>query len=222
MIRKALLFLPAAVLFCAFANTAAAQADSPQTPFERFMSRFDLSVQGAGMFTKTVTGPIVLHEAPDYGSTITQETSNTLGALVTLRYVQKPYVGLEANVSYARYTENFTLTPPGQIQTRADELTFGYLVTPPHKLFGLDPYLSAGVGTTEFKPTAHGGQGQLAQARLTYYYSAGLQYDLSEHFGLRAGWRQVFFMAPDFYANYLQIEKRTYTSEPTAGFYLRF
>ncbi|MES2390406.1 MAG: outer membrane beta-barrel protein [Acidobacteriota bacterium] len=222
MIRKAFLLLPAALLAFSF-TSASAQTDTPQTPFFRFLSHFDLGVSGAGMFTGDATGPIVSGlGAPNQGTTVTQQTSNTLGAIVNIRYVQKPYIGFEFNGTYARYTEEFKSAAPYQVQTRADEYTLGYLITPPLTIGGLRPYASAGVGTTEFRPTAHGGQGQLPQGRLTYYYSAGLQKDLNDTFGLRVGVRQAFFMDPDFFANYLTLNKRTSSFEPTAGFYIRF
>ncbi len=97
------------------------------------------------------------------------------------------------------------------------------MVTPGHTLFGLQPFASVGAGSIEFKPTPHGGQGAPKQARMAYYYNVGLQQELFEsHFGLRAGFRQVFFLAPDFGQNYLTIKQHTITSEPSIGFYFRF
>jgi opacity protein-like surface antigen len=236
LIRKALLLLPAVLLAFCFLS-ASAQTQTPQTPLMRQLSRVDLGVSGAGMFTGTVSGPVALTSAPNCcpvnqpncvtaggvcPTILSQQTSNTLGALVNIRYIVKPYIGFEFNGTYARYTENYSSTAPYQIQTRADEYTLGYLVTPAITIGGLSPYASAGVGTLEFKPTAHGGQGQLSQGRLAYYYSAGVQKDLNSSFGLRVGVRQTFFMDPDFFANYLTLNKRTSSFEPTAGFYLRF
>ena len=232
MIRKASLLLSALLLACTF-TAASAQSDTgtPETPFTRFLSRIDLGVSGIGIFTKTVSGKVIPTSAPDCDSltvggpcttVVSQDTSNTLGALVNLRYVIKPYLGFEGNVTYARYTENFGSIAPSQIQTRADEYSLGYIVTPPYSIYGLNPYISGGAGTIEFKPTAHGGQGQLSQGRFAAYYSAGVQKDLNASFGLRVGVRQVFFMDPDFFANYLQIQKRTSTFQPSAGVYLRF
>lgn len=216
MIQKALLRLAAALVICA-AGSASAQSGT----LDRQLSRIDLGVSGAGMFTRDVSGPII-PLAANQGAVVSQSASNTLGALVSVRYVAKPLVGFEFNYGYARYTESYS-TAPGQIQTGVNEYTLGYLVTPGHTLFGLQPFASAGLGTTEFKPTPHGGQGAPKQARMTYYYNIGLQQDLfSSHFGLRAGWRQAFFLAPDFGQNYLTIKQRTITSEPNFGFYLRF
>ncbi len=230
MIRKALVptiltrtswpILAAALVLGAFGR-AAAQTDTPETPLMKQIDKIDLSITGVGEFNTTVKGPIQ-RSATDSGQTITQYGSNTFGAVVSLRYIAKPYVGLEANYGYARYTENYT-TSPYQIQTRVNEYTLGYVVTPAHMIFGLQPYVSAGAGSIAFKPTPHGGEGAPEQARAVYYYNVGLQDEFYQgHFGLRAGFRQLFFLDPDFGQNYLTILKHTSTYEPQVGFYFRY
>lgn len=192
-----------------------------QTRLQRQLANVDLGLQATGQFTGTVSGPVVL-PAVDTGTNITQSVSNTVGFLGTLRYAPRPYLGAEFNGSYVRYTESYNVAPL-QIQTQSNEFTFGYLVTPPYRIFGVKPFASVGVGTIRFAPTRGGGQGAPPEARMGEYYNVGFQKELfSENFGLRAGFRQLFFEAPDFVQNYLTINKRTSTVEPTIGFYLRF
>ncbi len=198
--------------------TAAASA---QTKLSRQLGYVDFGVQGIGEFTRSVSGPVTI-PATNQGTIVTQDASNTAGALVTIRYSPRPYLGAEFNGSYARFTENFSYLPY-QIQTQFNEFTFGYLVIPPYTIFGLKPYASAGGGIIRFAPTAGGGNGAQPQGRPGFYYNLGVQKDLSpDRFGVRLGFRQVFYTAPDFYANYLTINKRTATSEPLIGFYLKF
>lgn len=194
-----------------------------QTKLQRQLDSIDLGVQGVGEFTKTVSGPVTIPANTNAAGTIvTQDASNTLGALVTIRYTPKPYVGLEFNGGYARYTEGFTVAP-FQVQTQVNELTVGYVVTPPYRIFGVKPFASAGGGAVRFAPTRGGGQGEFSIGRPAFYYNVGVQKEVfGDHFGLRVGFRQVFYTAPDFYANYLTLNKRTVTSEPLIGFYLRF
>lgn len=221
MIRK-VSFVLAAALLGSFVS-AGAQQTAPPSFLSKQLDRMDLGIGGAGLFTPTVSGPVLPTAPVNTGTVISQNASNTVGVLVNLRYIVKPYAGLEFNYSYARYTENFSYPPPTLgVQTQANEYTFGYLVTPPHTFFGLKPFASAGLGTIAFKPTPHGGQSLDKQARMAYYYSAGVQTDISPHFGIRAAFREVFFLAPDFGQNYFTILKHTSTYEPTAGFYLRF
>jgi len=216
------LLAAAALLVCA-ATAASAQT----TPFGRQMARVDFGISGAGVFNKQVSGPILPSGAANHNTIMTQYGSNTLGALGTIRYVAKPYVGFEFNYGFARYTENYSPAPNGsslfQIQTTHNEYTLGYVVTPPHTIFGVQPFISAGAGSIEFKPTAGGGEGAPKQARAAYYYNVGLQQEIgASHFGVRASFRQVFFLAPDYGQNYLTIKQHTISTEPTIGFFVRF
>jgi opacity protein-like surface antigen len=229
LIRKALPLLAAALLACSLGAAAAAQTETPETPFIRQIHRLDLGVTGVGEFNSTVTGPVV-PLASNTGQSITQYGSNTLGALVSIGYTAKPYIGFEFNYGYARYTENYTgagsvtccATNDFQIQTQADEFTLGYVAHPPHPIFGFQPFLGAGAGSIEFKPTAHGGEGASSHARAVYYYSAGVEKDITPNFGVRAGFRELFFLDPDYGLNYLTILKHANTYEPAIGFYLRY
>lgn len=215
--------LATATLLLSVTGFAAAQTSAAS----RQLSRVDLGISAAGAFNKEVSGTIVPAAAPNHNVMTTQFGSNTVGALANIRYIAKPYVGVEFNYGWARYTENYEPGPNGaslfQIQTTANEYSIGWIITPPHQIFGLQPFLSAGGGATEFKPTGGGGQGEPKQARATYYYNVGLQKEFSDsHFGMRVSFRENFFLAPDFGQNYLTILQHTSTIQPTAGFFLRF
>ncbi len=208
------------VVFCLFATLAApvahAQATSGNPALEKQLSRIDFAASGIGSFTKGVTGTNYL------GVKLTQDGSNTFGALVTIRYTVSPYLGGEFNYTYARYTQNFSQYIVGGAQTNASEYSVGYVAHPPHPIFGAKPFIAGGAGSTAFRPTPGGGQGLKAQARMTYYYAVGVEKDLTPHFGVRAQIRQSFFKAPDFGQNYLTIQQHTWTFEPGFGFVLRF
>ncbi|MBW4037725.1 MAG: outer membrane beta-barrel protein [Acidobacteria bacterium] len=232
MIRKTLPFLAAAFIACTF-GSATAQSDAPPTPLEKQLHRLDLAIAGIGIYNSSVTGNVVKYlSATNQGQSITQFGSNTAGILVSVQYSAKPYVGFEFNYSEARYTENFT--GPGVadiqplpstsflVQAKSDEYTIGYLIKPPHLIYGLQPFASAGAGTQTFKPTAFGGQEEPEQARMTYYGGVGIEKAVNDHFGFRGGYRQIFFLDPDFGQNYLTILKHATTYEPMVGFYLRY
>jgi hypothetical protein len=232
LIRKTLPLLAAVLLTTTF-GSAYAQTAAPPTRWGQQFDKLDLSVAGVGLFNSKATGNVVSNLlATNQGQNITEFGSNTTGALVSVHYPAKPYFGLEFNYGYGRYTENFqgpgvanflpANTAVFKVQAKVNEYTFGYLITPPHQIFGLHPFISAGAGTQAFKPTAFGGQEEPEKARMTYYYSLGLQKDYSPHFGFRLGFRQLFFLAPDFGQNYLTILKHVSTYEPMVGFYLRY
>jgi hypothetical protein len=103
-------------------------------------------------------------------------------------------------------------------------MTLGYVAHTP-KLFGVQPYLGAGGGTIKFTPTPYGGESLPFQYRAAYYYNFGVEDTFTgsaSHLGVRVGFRQLIYLAPDFLTNYLTITRRTRTSEPTIGFFLRF
>jgi hypothetical protein len=224
----------ASVVFANIGAAAHAQTEAPPpTPLQRQLEKLDLSIQGNGVYNNKVSGTVVSGIGADnQGEAMTQFGSNTLGALISIHYPAKPYFGLEFNYSFARYTENYegpaisTFLPNGitnfQVQTKVNEYTFGYLVTPAYTIFGLRPFASAGAGPMAFKPTPGGGQEEPEKARIAYYYSLGVTKDVSPHFGLRVGFRELFFLDPDFGQNYLTILKHATTLEPTAGFYIRY
>ena len=232
--------LKATMLVCLPATFSGSLAFSQVvTPLQKQLQRVDFGVSGVAVFTNTATGVVIPALSTNTGSTLAQTPSNTVGALVTLRYTLKPYLGIEGNFGYARYTENFSTTKSACVntspdplhpsctdiniglQTNALEYTLGYLVHPP-EVFGLKTFASVGLGSTAFRPTIGGGLGIPAQARMTYYYSGGVEKELSEHFGVRATFRQAFYLAPDFGQNYLTIKQRMITTEPGVGFYIHF
>ena len=225
--RYAFLFLLAVL-----PSSLRAQDTQAPTHTARFLAHFDLGVAGTAFFTKDVTGTVnqSVLGAP---YTFTQSTSTAAGVLVSLRGQKSPYKGLELNYGYARTTESYTCCNvsattgqplgPFQAQATASEYTVGYLARPARKIFGFQPYVSAGGGVLSFKPTKNGGQGLQTQARAAYYYSVGGEsLIIGDTLGIRAGIRQVFYLAPDFGQNYLTIKKQTFTTEPQIGIYLHF
>ncbi len=225
--RKATLC--ATLLSALFASSAFAQDPAaPETAFDRQLDRLSLSVVGTGQFSTSTNGTNYLNQ------TVNLVPSNTFGAIVNLRYTVKPYVGFELNYGYARYTENFTIantatSPTGvtslflPIQTNANEYTLGYVVHAKELHYGVIPFASVGAGATAFRPTKGGGLGFLEQARATYFYSVGADTPpIAKYFGLRATFRQNFYLAPDYQTNYIRDLKRSMAFEPGLGFYIKF
>lgn len=218
------------------ATCAAAQDETaPETRTQKFFDHFDLAVEGAAELTNTVSG-IEKRDANQVingkltPETLTIKASRSVGELGTLRYTAKPWLGFEFNFGNQRYTEDYTFVPSfpapvlvGGAQTGVHEITFGYIAHPPHQFFGLQPFLGAGAGTMSFHPTRGGGQTLPFQYRMAYYYTGGVEGQFpNSHFGMRAGFRQLIYLAPDFLENYLTINRRVRTSEPNVGFYVRF
>jgi hypothetical protein len=209
------------------ATQAIGQDATPLTPFQKQMNRIDFAVSITGILSTSVSG-IEQRDAGTTHNNLLISPSNTVGELFTLRYVAKPLLGYEFNFSNTRYTQNYTFTPPlipnllRSAQAGVHEITLGYVAHTP-KIFGVQPYLGAGGGTIQFKPTPNGGEGLPFQYRAVYYYNFGVEDTFpSSNFGVRLGFRQLIYLAPDFQTNYLTITRRTRSSEPTFGFFLRF
>ncbi len=205
----------------------------PQTRLQRILDHFDLGILATGEFSSSVTGTPQNNTATNSG-TLTQSGSSTVGAMATIRAIKSPYIGGEFNFRYDRASQNFNFAYPNTStlpsnyvpsfvsQNTANEYTVGYIATPPHQLFGAQPFVGGGGGTVEFKPTKNGGDNLPVQARAAYYYTAGLQKPVYGSFGVRLGFRQLFYLAPDFGQNYLTIKKLTSSYEPTVGVYYHF
>lgn len=196
-----------------------------ETKLDKQLHRLDLAVSGVGLFNKTTTGTNYL------GQSVTDVPGNTLGALVQIDYIAKPYVGFQFNYGYSRFTQKYALGPGTlskvsasslNVQSNASEYTIGYVAHPQFEFFGMKPFLGAGAGTIAYKPTPYGGQALQEQARATYFYMVGLDDMISPHFGVRVQFRQQYSLAPDFGQNYLTILQRTVITEPAAGVFIKF
>ena len=209
---------PAASLLLALslAPLAAAQAP-PVTALGRQLARIDLGVSGIGVFSKDTTGPNYL------GQQVNLKPSTTFGPLIQLRYTKSPLIGAELTYAFPRYTDNYTYSSfILGVQSQHAETSLGYLAHVGNFL-GLQPFAGVGAGGISFRPTRGGGQGLQTQVRFSAYYEVGAEtLVFGEHFGLRAQFRQLFYAAPDYNQNYLANGSRSVTSEPSAGFFLRF
>ncbi len=222
----------ALVVLGVFAGRAHAQTTTAaQTSLNRLLSHFDLGVSAIGILNGSVSGP-TQNTSVVTQPTLHQSAGNTVGVIATLRGQKSPYVGGEFNYTFAKYAETFTFTPDGstaagyplnfKAQSTVNEFTLGYVAKPPHPIFGVQPFVGGGAGSIEFKPTKNGGASLPVQARAAYYYSLGVDSELTKDFGFRLGFRQVFFLAPDFGQNYLKTKQLTSTAEPVVGFFYHF
>ena len=209
-------------------HASAQETAEPQTALDKQLDRLSLSVVATGQYSTSTNGTNYLNQ------TVNLIPSNTVGAIVNIRYTVSPYVGLELNYGYARYTENFTITNTGSsptnatgltlpIQTNANEYSLGYVVHTRDLHFGVQPFASIGAGSTAFRPTKGGGLGYLEQARATYYYTVGADsVPFYKYFGLRVIFRENLYLAPDYETNYIRDLKRSTALEPGFGFYIKF
>jgi opacity protein-like surface antigen len=211
-----------AIVSIALCASAAAQA--PETPFQKAMEKVDLGVSALGQITPSNSGTNLFQQS------VAAVPTNTVGVLAELRYTRSPLIGIEFNYTYSRYNDTFSVGSgplPSQppyvfgVQSKVNEYSLGYVAHGP-TFAGIRTFGGAGVGAIEFKPTTTGGQGVTPEVRTGFYYTVGVEKPLTDSFGIRAQFRQLFFGAVDFNENYLATGARSITTEPGVGFYLRF
>jgi opacity protein-like surface antigen len=175
----------------------------------------EISVQGTGFFTKDSSG-----------NGINQHATDTGGFLLSYRYHFNRWLAADASYGYARNTlEDFTSSGQFGVQANVHQTTGALVVTAPHRIFRLSPYVLAGTGALVFDPTGNVGgavSGAQSQAKAAFVYGGGADYDLSRHFTLRAEYRGFVYERPDFDLASLHSGTTTHTAQPSAGIVFRF
>jgi opacity protein-like surface antigen len=175
----------------------------------------EIGIQGTGFFTKDSSGNGINQHATDAG-----------GFLLSYRYHFNRWLAADASYGYARNTQqSFTSSGLSSVQSNVHQATGALVVTPPRRIFGINPYVLAGTGALVFDPTGNAGgfiSGAQSQARAAFVYGGGADYELSKHFMLRAEYRGFVYERPDFDLAPLHSGTTTHTAQPSAGIVFRF
>ncbi len=158
-------------------------------------SRQDVSVSGFGLIT-----PIV------HGNSVIITPSKTGGILLSYRYLLTPHSALELNYSFAQNTNYFqyqgnqTFNP---INTRQQELSAAYIFGLTFKNY--NPFVEAGAAAVIFTPILNNGTSRIDAKQGTKVgglFGAGLAYEISPSFDIRAEYRGVLVKAPSFISDF--------------------
>jgi opacity protein-like surface antigen len=174
----------------------------------------EIGVQGVGFFTKDSSG-----------NGINQHATDTGGFLLSYRYHFNRWLAADASYGYARNTQqNFTSSGPFSAQANVHQATGALVLTVPHRIFKLNPYVLAGAGALIFDPTGNGGivSGAQGQSKPAFVYGGGADYDLTKHFTLRAEYRGLVYERPDYDLAAVHSGATTHTAQPSAGIAFRF
>ena len=188
-----------------FAATSTAQELPPN----------EVSVQGTGFFTK---------DSNNNG--VTQHTTDSGGLLVSYRNRFSSFFGADLSYGYTRNTQQ-SLTSAGalNIQSNIHQATAALVAHTPGRVLGFRPFALAGVGALTFSPTSNIGgivPGSDTQAKATFVYGGGADYDINDRFALRLEYRGLVYQRPDFGVAPLNSDVITHTAQPSAGFVFRF
>jgi opacity protein-like surface antigen len=188
-----------------FAATSTAQELPPN----------EVSVQGTGFFTK---------DSNNNG--VTQHTTDSGGLLVSYRNRFSSLFGADLSYGYTRNTQQ-SLTSAGalNIQSNIHQATAALMAHAPGRVKGFRPFALAGVGALTFSPTSNIGgivPGSDTQAKATFVYGGGADFDINDRFALRLEYRGLVYQRPDFGVPLLKSDVITHTAQPSAGFVVRF
>ena len=153
-------------------------------------SRQDVSLSALANIPPQVNGQ---------GSQITADIG--LGALASYRYMLTPRSALEANYSFSQYQSHLIDTGGYHydINTRQQEFSVGYVYSRNYRNY--NPFAEVGVGAMFFSPIQDYETQSLdakRQIALGGFFGAGIAYEISPSFDIRAQYRGFVVKAPSF------------------------
>lgn len=147
-------------------------------------------------------------------------TSNTGGILGSYRFMLTPKSALEANYGYAQNTNYFQYDGIQQfipIHTYQEEFSVAYVYS--LNFHRYSPFVEAGPGAMIFTPILDNGTGRQDAKKSTNIggmFGAGVAYELSPSFDIRAEYRGFFVKAPSFITDF-QTNRYTVIMTPAIG-----
>jgi opacity protein-like surface antigen len=172
-------------------------------------SRQEVSVQAFASFVSNTTQNGVENKATNSG-----------GVLGSYRYFFSAHHGVEADYGYALNTQAYGSAGETQgVKTYSHEVSGTYVFRMP--MGRVTPFARAGAGALIFDPK--GFAGASTQTRAAFVYGAGLDFNMSHHFFMRAEYRGLVYNSPTFGLTALDgLDRVTHRAEPSVGFGYRF
>jgi len=175
----------------------------------------EVGVQGTGIFTKDSSSNV-----------LNQHTTNSGGVLVSYRYHFNRWLAADVSYGWNRDTQqNISSTGSLNVQSNVHQTTVAAVVSLPWNPARLNPYVLAGTGALVFAPTQTTGAtvaGAGNQAKATFVYGGGVNYNFTKHLTFRLEYRGLVYGRPDFGVNALRSGLTTNTAQPSAGVVYRF
>jgi outer membrane immunogenic protein len=172
-------------------------------------SRQDASLSWAGLFTPHVVGNTVQQDG----------TVGVYGVLASYRYMLTPRSALELNYQYNQNVEKYlTSFNAIRVHARMQEISGAYVYNFNFKNF--NPFLEAGIGGYIFAPITDQKTTDLDAKRSTNVgalYGAGVAYELSPSWDIRAEYRGIVIKAPSFGLQQYSTNRYYNISNPTIG-----
>jgi len=173
-------------------------------------SRQDVSLSFTGLIEPYVYSQtnVYVHSTPSYG------------VLASYRFMLTPSSAIEANygITYQNSITYHTNPNVYKILTRTQEISGAYVHSFTFKKY--NPFLEAGPGALIFMPIRNSGTTTLDAKRQTsigFLYGAGVAYEISPSFDIRAEYRGFVLKVPNFGDSVLTTNKWRNLYNPTLG-----
>jgi opacity protein-like surface antigen len=153
------------------------------------------------------------------GNAVQLHATVGLGGLVSYRYLLTPHIGLELNYQYAQQVQHY-INPTNNllIHNRFQEISGAVVYNFVFKNF--NPFVEGGPGGYIFTPirdqttqTLNAGQ----TTNIGILYGAGIAYELSPSFDIRAEYRGIVVKTPSFGQSNLGTGRYYNISDPVIG-----
>lgn len=176
-------------------------------------SRQDISISGSMINPPFASGNAVqLHATPGYG------------ALVSYRFQLTPHGALELNYQYDQNVQKFCCSFGSyMIHTRFQELSGAYVYT--FNFRNWNPFIEGGPGGFIFSPIDDAktqGFGYSRNTNIGALYGAGIAYEISPSFDIRAEYRGLLMKTPTFGNNNFRTNVYYNIYDPVVGIAYHF
>ena len=173
-------------------------------------SRQDVSLSGFGLIEpyRNTSTTVHVHDTTAYG------------ALASYRFMLTPSSAVEANygITYQNSITFYTNPNTYHVATRNQELSAAYVRSFTFRKF--NPFVEAGPGALIFMPIRNSGTTILDAKRQTsvgFIYGAGIAYEISPSFDIRAEYRAFVTKVPNFGLSELSTNRWYNIYTPTVG-----
>jgi outer membrane immunogenic protein len=177
-------------------------------------SRQDVSLSWTGLIPPHVVGNTVQQDG----------TIGIYGALASYRYMLTPRSALELNYQYNQDVQKFiTSFNSIRVHTRMQEISGAYIYNFTFKNF--NPFVEAGIGGYIFGPIKDQKTTDLDAKQSTSVgalYGAGIAYELSPSWDIRAEYRGIIVKAPNFGLEQYRTNRYYNINNPTIGIAYHF
>ena len=194
-------------------SSSSSSPDNSQSP-EAAPTASSASIDITGNFPGTVTG-----------DGITDRATYSAGLFLNYRYAIRPRSSLEVNGGFTTFTQYYR-PGAGSEQSNVWEATAAYVFRPGATRPGrLKPFLEGGGGILMFSPVPAGSLGSTSRAiQAAILYGGGFEWRKTSTslFSLRAGYRGLFYRAPDFGLISQQTNAWAHMAEPFAAIVVHF